>query len=94
MSDAAAAPETGAAAAANRMENCVNLLSRLHRCASRGSGTSAPRMQDWGATSTGLRWLANYGLSLSAAGYAVPGPEERASACPFAPLLGLPGKRA
>ena len=34
-----------------------------------------------------LRWLANYGLSLSAADYAVPGPEERESACPFAQML-------
>lgn len=38
-------------------------------------------------TSTWLRWLANYGLSLSGAVYAVPGPEERESACPFAQLL-------
>ena len=38
-------------------------------------------------TSIWLRWLANYGLSLSGAVYAVPGPEERESACPFAQLL-------
>jgi hypothetical protein len=31
-----------------------------------------------------LRWLADYGLSLSAAAYALP--EERESACPFARL--------
>ncbi|MGQ0530639.1 MAG: hypothetical protein ACT4PG_12700 [Panacagrimonas sp.] len=37
--------------------------------------------------STLLRWLANYGLSLSAVDYAVPGPEERESACPFAQML-------
>ncbi|MCC2655859.1 MAG: hypothetical protein K0Q76_967 [Panacagrimonas sp.] len=32
-----------------------------------------------------LRWLADYGLSLSAADYVLP--EERESACPFAHLL-------
>lgn len=32
-----------------------------------------------------LRWLANYGLSLSAADYALP--EEREGVCPFARLL-------
>lgn len=32
-----------------------------------------------------LRWLADYGLSLSAADYALP--EARESACPFAQLL-------
>lgn len=32
-----------------------------------------------------LRWLANYGLSLCAADYALP--EERESSCPFAQLL-------
>lgn len=33
-----------------------------------------------------LRWLADYGLSLSAADYVLP--EGRGSACPFARLLG------
>lgn len=34
-----------------------------------------------------LIWLANYGLSLSAADYALPATQERESACPFACLL-------
>lgn len=34
-----------------------------------------------------LRWLANYGLSLSGADYTVPEPYERESACPFAVLV-------
>ncbi|WP_420465286.1 hypothetical protein [Panacagrimonas sp.] len=37
-----------------------------------------------------LRWLANYGLSLCAADYALP--EERESSCPFAKLLKSPQK--
>lgn len=43
------------------------------------------KFSDWAAL--WLRWLANYGLSLCAADYAVPGPEERESTCPFAQLL-------
>jgi hypothetical protein len=39
-----------------------------------------------------LRWLANYGLSLSAADYALPG--ERGSGCPFAQWLKATGKIA
>lgn len=31
-----------------------------------------------------LHWLANYGLSLCAADYAFPGPEDRVSGCPLA----------
>lgn len=34
-----------------------------------------------------LIWIANYGLSLSAADYALPAPEARESACPFAWFL-------
>lgn len=34
-----------------------------------------------------LRWLANYGLSLSAASFAMPEPEDAGSACPFVRLL-------
>jgi hypothetical protein len=37
-----------------------------------------------------LRWLANYGLSLSAADYVLP--EECESNCPFARLLQSPQK--
>lgn len=37
-----------------------------------------------------LRWLADYGLSLSAAEYALP--EEREGICPFARLLKPAGK--
>jgi hypothetical protein len=40
-----------------------------------------------------LRWLANYGLSLSAADVAVPGPEDRDRVCPFAQFFsGVRGK--
>ncbi len=34
-----------------------------------------------------LRWLANYGLSLSAADCVLESPEERGSTCPFVQLL-------
>lgn len=37
-----------------------------------------------------MRWLANYGLSLSGADCALAGPEERDSSCPFARLVQPP----
>lgn len=43
--------------------------------------TGNPPLTGW------LRWLANYGLSLSAADCVLESPQERVSACPFAPLL-------
>lgn len=43
---------------------------------------------------TWLRWLANYGLSLSAVDCAVEAPDERGSRCPFAELLKPAPRRA